>query len=245
MIELRNVTKHFGKLEVLNDLSLTIGKGERLCVIGKSGTGKSVLMKLVTGLLNADGGNILIEGEEVTNFRPEEWNHLMKHFGVVFQGSALFDSLTVEENVGIRLIEERILPPEQIRMQVADALSQVGLKPLEVLEKYPSELSGGMRKRVAVARAIVHKPAYVFYDEPTTGLDPINSQLIDDLVESLSTEPDRTSILITHDMYTVKHIATRVAMIHETRLHFVGTPTEFFASEDVVIREFLRRTKFE
>lgn len=244
MIELRNVSKSFGALQVIKDLSLSIGKGERLCVIGKSGTGKSVLMKLITGLLPSDSGEIWIEGENVTQYDQQQWNKLMHHFGVVFQGSALFDSLTVEENVGIRLFEERKLKPAQIREQVSDALEKVGLKPNEILHKYPAALSGGMRKRVGVARAIIHRPAYVFYDEPTTGLDPINSEVIDELIESLSHDPERTSILITHDMYTVKHIATRVLMIHEAELRFLGTPEELFASNDPVIQHFLKRTHF-
>lgn len=201
-------------------------------------------MKLITGLLPPDSGEIWIEGVNVTEFNQQKWNRLMHHFGVVFQGSALFDSLTVEENVGIRLFEERKLKPAQIRAQVAEALEKVGLKPEEILQKYPSALSGGMRKRVGVARAIIHRPAYVFYDEPTTGLDPINSEVIDELIESLSRDPDRTSILITHDMYTVKHIATRVMMLHDAELRFLGTPEELFASQDPVIQLFLKRTQF-
>lgn len=245
MIELRHVSKAFGPLQVIRDLSLTIGKGERLCIIGKSGTGKSVLMKLITGLLAVDEGEIWINGENVTHYSQRQWNQLMHHFGVVFQGSALFDSLTVEENVGIRLFEDRKAKPEEIRQRVSEALRLVGLKPEEILQKYPSSLSGGMRKRVGVARAIIHRPEYVFYDEPTTGLDPINSEVIDELISSLSNDPDRTSILITHDMYTVKHIATKVLMIHEAELRFWGTPEALFSSTDPVILSFLKRTHFD
>jgi phospholipid/cholesterol/gamma-HCH transport system ATP-binding protein len=161
---------------------------------------------------------------------------------VVFQGAALFDSLTVLENVGIRLFEERKLKASKIREMAAEAVKQVGLDPDSVLQKYPSELSGGMQKRVGIARAVVHSPKVVFYDEPTTGLDPVNSSLIDDLMELLSQQEGRTSIIITHDMYTVKTIATKVAFLHDRHLHFLGTPEEMFASSDVEIRKFLDRS---
>lgn len=242
MIELRGVWKGFGGQSILEDISMTIGEGERVCIIGKSGSGKSVSMKIMTGLLKADKGEVWINGENASAFRNKDWSRILPHFGVVFQGAALFDSLSVLENVGIRLYEERILKPAQIRDMAAEAVRQVGLDPDSVLKKYPSELSGGMQKRVGVARAIVHSPKVVFYDEPTTGLDPVNSGLIDDLMELLSREEGRTSIIITHDMYTVKTIATKVAFIHNRRLHFLGTPEEMFASTDVEIRKFLDRS---
>lgn len=242
MIELRGVWKGFGKQQILEDISMEIADGEKLCVIGQSGSGKSVTMKIITGILKPDRGQVFIDGDEVTRFRGKEWNKVLTHFGVVFQGAALFDSLTVLENVGIRLIEERSHSKEEIRSLAAEALQQVGLDPEVNLPKFPSELSGGMQKRVGIARAIVHRPRYLFYDEPTTGLDPVNSGLIDDLMNSLAQEDGRTSIIITHDMYTVKTIATKVAFIHNKRLHFFGTPEQLSASSDPAIVDFLSRS---
>lgn len=242
MIELRSVWKGFGSQQILEDISMEVQDGEKLCIIGQSGSGKSVTMKIMTGLLKADKGAVWIDGKNVTYYRDQDWNPILVNFGVVFQGAALFDSLTVLENVGIRLFEERSHREKDIREMAAVALASVGLEPDVVLDKYPSELSGGMQKRVGIARAIVHKPRVVFYDEPTTGLDPVNSSLIDELMDSLSQEAGRTSVIITHDMYTVKTIATKVAFIHNKRLHFHGTPEEMFASEDAEIRRFLERS---
>lgn len=242
MIELRGVWKGFGKQQILEDISMEIPDGEKLCVIGQSGSGKSVTMKIITGILKPDRGQVLIDGHEVTKFRGREWNQILTHFGVVFQGAALFDSLSVLENVGIRLIEEKSHSKAEIQKLAAEALSQVGLDPEVNLSKYPSELSGGMQKRVGIARAIVHRPRYLFYDEPTTGLDPVNSGLIDGLMNDLAQEDGRTSIIITHDMYTVKTIASKVAFIHNKRLHFFGTPSELLASEDPAIQDFLARS---
>lgn len=242
MIELNGVWKGFGEQQILEDISFQINEGDRLCIIGQSGSGKSVTMKIMTGILKADKGSVLIDGEDVTKFRPKDWTKVLVNFGVVFQGAALFDSLSVLENVGLRLFEDRKFSREKITSLARESLSQVGLDPDTVMPKYPSELSGGMQKRVGVARAIVHKPQYVFYDEPTTGLDPVNSGLIDDLMHELSLQEGRTSIIITHDMFTVKTIATKVAYIHNRRLHFFGTPEELFASKDPDVVAFLARS---
>ncbi len=242
MIELQGVWKGFGKQQVLEDISLTAGAGDRLCIIGQSGSGKSVAMKIMIGILKADKGRLIVDGVDATQFRPKDWTKLLVNFGVVFQGAALFDSLNVLENVGLRLFEERKLSRKMIEDMARLSISQVGLDPGTVLEKYPSELSGGMKKRVGIARAIIHKPNHVFYDEPTTGLDPLNSSLIDNLIHRLSLEEGRTSIIITHDMYTVKTIATKVAYIHNCRLHFFGTPEELVASEDPDVKAFLSRS---
>jgi phospholipid/cholesterol/gamma-HCH transport system ATP-binding protein len=241
MIELKSVWKGFQDQLILENVSMQIPDGEKLCIIGQSGIGKSVLMKLMTGLLEADRGEVWVEGQNVTRFRTKEWNGILKDFGVVFQSAALFDSLTVLENVGIRLYEEGLQKPKEIEAQVAESLEMVGLVPKEILHKYPSELSGGMQKRVGVARAIVHRPKYIFYDEPTTGLDPVNSGRIDDMINSLAQGKGRTSIIITHDMYTVQSIATKVAFIHDRKLHFYGTSAELFASQDPEIKKFLAR----
>jgi phospholipid/cholesterol/gamma-HCH transport system ATP-binding protein len=242
MIELRNVWKGFSGQSILEELSFTVEEGEKLCIIGKSGGGKSVTLKLMTGLLEPDRGQVVINGEDTGLFRPKDWARVLTDFGVVFQGSALFSSLSVFENVGIRLLEERRHPRAEIRDMAAAALESVGLKPSEVMDKFPAELSGGMQKRVGVARAIVHQPRYLFYDEPTTGLDPVSSGMIDELMDSLAQAPNRTSIIITHDMYTVKTIASKVIFIHDRKLHFNGTPAALFASSDPVIRAFLSRS---
>jgi phospholipid/cholesterol/gamma-HCH transport system ATP-binding protein len=241
MISLKSVWKGFGDQSILEGISLDVPTGEKLCVIGQSGIGKSVLLKLMVGLLRPDAGEVWVDGQEVTHYRSRDWNLLLHDFGVVFQGAALFDSLSVWENVGIRMIEDRKFPQAQIMEHVAASLEAVGLHPAEVLKKYPAELSGGMQKRVGIARAIVNRPRYLFFDEPTTGLDPVNSTRIDELINSLAQEPGRTSIIITHDMYTVKTIATQVAMIHEGKLHFHGKPQAFFASGDAEVRKFLER----
>lgn len=221
---------------------MEIPDGEKLCIIGESGIGKSVMLKIMTGLLVADRGEIVIDGMDVTRFRPKDWNRLLLDFGVVFQAAALFDSLTVYENVGIRMIEERALKSAAIAERVAESLVQVGLDPAEVMQKYPAALSGGMQKRVGIARAIVNRPKYIFYDEPTTGLDPVNSGRIDALMQSLAREKGRTSIIITHDMYTVKTIATKVAFLYDHKLHFLGTPQQLAESQDPEIQKFLARS---
>lgn len=242
MIELRNVWKGFSGQSILEDLSFTVSDGEKVCIIGKSGGGKSVSLKLMTGLLEPDRGEVWIDGENTGRFRAKDWARVLTDFGVVFQGAALFSSLSVFENVGIRLLEERTHTRAQIRELAAAALESVGLNPGAVLDKFPAELSGGMQKRVGVARAIIHEPRYLFYDEPTTGLDPVSSGMIDELMDSLSHKPGRTSIIITHDMYTVKTIASKVIFIHDRKLHFNGTPEALFASSDPVIQAFLSRS---
>jgi phospholipid/cholesterol/gamma-HCH transport system ATP-binding protein len=242
MIELRAISKGFQDQLILEEISLSIPTGEKLCVIGQSGTGKSVMMKLIVGLLEPDEGELWIDGENATRFSPRDWNRVLQDFGVVFQSAALFDSLRVWENVGIRMIEERTLKKAAITDRVAEALEMVGLQPGDVLTKYPSELSGGMQKRVGIARAIVNKPRYLFYDEPTTGLDPVNSSRIDELMNTLAQEQGLTSIIITHDMFTVKTIATSVAMIHDRKLHFNGTPAQFTTHPDPEIQKFLSRS---
>ncbi|GAB4405388.1 MAG: ATP-binding cassette domain-containing protein [Bacteroidia bacterium] len=241
MIRLRGVSKSFGSQLVLDQIDMDIATGTRLCIVGGSGAGKSVLTKLILGLEEPDAGEIFIDDQAVGDFRPGDWQRVLYDFGVVFQGAALFDSLSVLENVGIRLFEARELPPGEIVTQVEAALRLVGLSP-EVMSKYPAELSGGMRKRVGIARAIIHRPRYLIYDEPTTGLDPISSQLIDDLIVGLSREPGRTSLIITHDMDTVRHVGGEVAMIADQRLLFYGPVQDFLRSDQPYIRSFLQRS---
>lgn len=240
MIELKNISQFFGEQHVLDNISMRIEDGDKLCIVGKSGSGKSVLMKLMTGLLELETGEVIFDDRSVLGFRDRDWNKLMQEVGVVFQDAALFDSQTVLENVGIRLIEERKLKEDEIRALVLKTIKDVGLTE-ETLAKFPAELSGGMQKRVGIARAVIHHPRYLFYDEPTTGLDPLTAETIDHLIEKQSEEPGRTSIIITHDLATVRDIASKVAMIYEKKLHFFGTPDEFFNSDDPVLKRFLKR----
>jgi phospholipid/cholesterol/gamma-HCH transport system ATP-binding protein len=244
MIEFRAVSKAFGRQQVLEDVNLAVPPGAKLCLVGGSGSGKSVLCKLLLGLEQPDAGEICIEGRATDAFQAADWRELMQDFGVVFQGAALFDFLTVEENVGIRLFEEGKTPRAQIRLRVLEALRQVNLGE-EVLEKYPQQLSGGMRKRVGIARAIIHRPRYLIFDEPTTGLDPVNSAATDQLIELLASDPSRTTLIVTHDMETVRGIATHVAMIAERRILFSGETGDFFRSELPAVRAFLSRGNFQ
>jgi len=210
-------------------------------LLGGSGSGKSVLVKLILGLEEIDQGEIFIEAQPVSQFSRAAWQNTLANFGVVFQGAALFDSLNVLRNVGIKYFEERKESSGIIRNKVIKALASVNLE-ADILDKYPSQLSGGMKKRVAIARAILHQPKYLVYDEPTTGLDPESASVIDELIENLAQAPERTSIIITHDMHTVKNIATEVALIHEKKIFFHGSKEDFFASEEREIRAFLQRT---
>lgn len=241
MIELKNISKSFGKSKVLDNVSLTIHEGERLCIIGKSGCGKSVLLKHIVGLLQPDGGEVWIDGTNVTNFLDEQWYEILPRFGVVFQGSALFDSLTVGENVGMTLYEEKQMEAENILSEVSSALQKVALKD-DILNLKPASLSGGMKKRVSIARALIHKPNYLLYDEPTTGLDPIVSERIDDLIEQLSHLKGTTSVVVTHDLFTVQKIATRVVMIDNRKICFEGTVTELEKSENETVKDFIKRS---
>lgn len=240
MIQIDHISKRFGQQTVLENISMVIPTGSRLCVVGSSGAGKSVLSRLIMGLEKPDSGEIYIDEEAISSLNQKDWRRILDEFGVVFQGAALFDSLNVLENVGLKLFENREGTRSQIRDRVVEALAQVNLS-AEILPKYPGQLSGGMRKRVGIARAIIHDPVYIVYDEPTTGLDPISADTIDALIESLAKKPGRTSIIITHDMATVKNIATQVAMIYRHQLLFEGTPAQFMASEDPSVRAFLAR----
>lgn len=243
MIQLHDVHKAFGAQQILRGVSLAIPDGEQLFIVGGSGTGKSVLTKVVLGLEQPDAGHVEIDERDTRQFSQRDWHAVLAQFGVVFQGAALFDSLDVLENVGIRLYETHRLPAADIRARVIEALVQVNLS-ADILHKYPAELSGGMRKRVGIARAIIEEPRYLVYDEPTTGLDPASSEVIDGLIESLAQRrPGRTSLVITHDMRSVRRLATRVVMLHQAEVYFDGPAAAFFASEDEVIARFLARER--
>ena len=240
MIRLTDVCKSFDGHQVLENINLEIPDGSRLCLVGGSGSGKSVLIKMILGLESPDSGKIEIDGVSVSNFSLADWREVLNYFGVVFQGAALFDSLSVFENVGIKLIESREFADEIIQERAITALESVNLS-ADLLNKYPAELSGGMRKRVGIARAIIHDPRVLVYDEPTTGLDPVSAGMIDQLIRQLAEREGRTSIIVTHDMETVRNIATQVAMLYQKRLLFNGTKDDFLASHSPIIKYYLSR----
>ena len=242
MIEIKNLKKSFGKKEVLRGVDLNIEEGKTNVIIGASGCGKSVMLKHIVGLLKPDQGHILIDGEDITKMNEKEIYAIRKKFGFLFQSAALFDSMTVGENVGIALRENTLTPKTEINRIVSEKLGMVDLPGTENL--MPSELSGGMRKRVGLARALATNPQYILYDEPTTGLDPITSETIDELMDAVaqSHSPKVTSIIVTHDIFTVYEIGDRVAMMYEGKVHFNGTPEELRATSDPIVRQFLERT---
>jgi len=242
MIEIKNLHKAFGDNKVLQGVNLDIDTGETLVIIGRSGCGKSVLIKHIVGLLFPDNGYVKVEGRKVDEMSMKELYDLRTKFGFLFQGSALFDSMTVEENISLPLVESRIkFSISEIDKKVAEKLEMVGMSGVQKLK--PAELSGGMKKRVGLARALITDPDYIFYDEPTTGLDPIMSDSIDDLIKELTEKLNSTSVVVTHDMYSVKNIADRVAMMNEGKIHFSGTPSELLSSKDPIIKEFIKRTE--
>ncbi|MCK9280708.1 MAG: ABC transporter ATP-binding protein [Melioribacteraceae bacterium] len=241
MIEIIDLHKSFGSNNVLRGINLNINKGESLAIIGKSGSGKSILLKHIVGLLEPDQGEVKIEGKVISSLSKKELYEVRKKFGFLFQGAALFDSMTVEENISLPLVENNsTISKEEIDSIVEDKLNLVGLPDTQKLK--PSELSGGMKKRVGLARALVTNPDYILYDEPTTGLDPIMSDSIDELIRSLSNKLDVTSIVVTHDMVSVRNTADRVAMVHNGKIYFTGTPQELLDSDDEVAVNFIRRT---
>lgn len=242
MIRIIDLHKSFGEQKVLNGINLEINDGETIAIIGRSGCGKSVLIKHIIGLLKPDKGNVEVDGKIVNELNEDELYELRKNFGYLFQGAALFDSLTVEENVGLALIENTRMKINDIRKIVNEKLALVNL--FDVNEKKPAELSGGMKKRVGLARALVTNPKYILYDEPTTGLDPISSDTIDQLIYDLSKKLNVTSIVVTHDMVSVNKVADRVAMIHDGKIHFDGKFDDFVNADDEVIQNFIRRTGY-
>lgn len=242
MIEIKDLFKNFGSKKVLQGVNLSIEKGETLVIIGRSGCGKSVLIKHIVGLLQPDKGFVKVEEKVVSDLAEKDLYELRKKFGFLFQGAALFDSMTVEENVSLPLVEsKKTFEKLEIKKNVEEKLSLVGLE--SVLSLKPSELSGEMKKRVALAMAPVTNPSYIFYDEPTTGLDPIMSDSIDSLIKDLSKKLQVTSVVVTHDMYSVKNVADRVAMMNEGKIYFSGKPDELINSNDRVIQDFIRRTE--
>lgn len=237
-ISLHGVTKAFGPKKVLQGIDLEVAAGESMVVIGGSGTGKSVLLKCILGLMEPNGGSIQIDGEETTDLARHERARVMRKFGVLFQGGALFDSLRVWENVAFGPIQSDGMPVDEAR-EVADAkLGAVGLGP-EIGELFPSELSGGMQKRVALARAIAREPEIIFFDEPTTGLDPIMADVINDLIVKCVSDLGATAISITHDMASARKIGHRVGMLHEGKLIWQGPVGDIDRSGNAHVDQFI------
>lgn len=237
-IELRDVHKAFGPKHVLNGVSVKVKKGESLVIIGGSGTGKSVTLKCILGLLYPDKGQILVDGEDTTNLRGSAREKVLTKFGMLFQGAALFDSLPVWENVAFGLIQGRGMPKAQAKEIAIAKLAQVGLN-ADVGELRPAELSGGMQKRVSLARAIAAEPEVIFFDEPTTGLDPIMADVINELIKKCVRELGATAISITHDMASCRRIADKVAMIYEGKFIWEGDVKDIDRSGNQYVDQFI------
>lgn len=236
MITLSGVTKTFGSNRVLRGVDLTIPSGQSMVIIGGSGTGKSVLLKCILGLVRPDAGTISLDGQDVTTADRDAF---LARFGMLFQGGALFDSLRVWENVAFRLLRGSAkLPKAEAREVAIEKLRRVGLKP-ETANLYPAELSGGMQKRVGLARAIAAEPEIIFFDEPTTGLDPIMAGVINDLIREIVVEMGATAMTITHDMTSVRAIADRVAMLHDGVIQWTGPVSDLDATPDPYVQQFI------
>lgn len=238
MIRIEDLHKSFGPQAVLRGLNLEVASGEIMVIIGRSGGGKSVLLKHLIGLLRPDRGRIVVDGTEITALRGGEMDRVRERYGVVFQGGALFDSMSVFDNVAFPLREKRRVPAGEIRDRVEEKLQQVGLSGMG--HKNPAEISGGMRKRVAIARALVTEPEIVFFDEPTTGLDPILVNTIHHLIVELHRKFRFTAVMVSHEIPEIFRIADRVAMLHEGVIVEAGTPDAIQASRSPVVQQFIR-----
>lgn len=238
-IKIRAVSlyKSFGEKDVLHGINIEVRRGESMVVIGGSGSGKTVLIKCIIGLMRPDQGEIHVDGLEITSLDEKRMNEVRKKFGMLFQGGALFDSMTVWENVGFGLRQQTRLSEEEIRRVASEKLALVGLKNVEDL--MPAELSGGMRKRVSLARAIAMEPEILLYDEPTTGIDPIMADAINDLIVQMKEKLNVTSIAITHDMKSAYKIADRIAMLYQGKIIEVGTPGETRNSSNPMVQQFI------
>ena len=237
MIKLIDVHKSFGPKVVLQGFTLDISEGETMVIIGYSGGGKSVAIKHIVGLLEPDRGEVWVDGKEVPTLARRDLYELRSHIGYVFQFAALFDSFSIGDNVAMGLRKQGVLNPEEIEVRVREALDLVDLP--DVANRFPAELSGGMRKRVGIARAIALRPKYMLYDEPTTGLDPVTSATIDELMVRMREVLGVTSVVITHDMRSAYTVGTRIAMLFEGRVRQVGTVDEIKGSTDPVVRQFI------
>jgi phospholipid/cholesterol/gamma-HCH transport system ATP-binding protein len=237
MIEVRDLKKKFGALPVLQGATFSIDKGEAVAIIGASGGGKSVLLKHLIGLITPDSGEVHIDGINIAGLDERELMPVRRKFGMLFQGAALFDSMTVEENVAFVLNREGRFSPAEIARKVGEVLDLVGLNGTQ--KKWPDELSGGMRKRVGLARAVIYEPQILLYDEPTTGLDPIAADTIDHLIVRVVEKLKVTSIAVTHDMRSVRRISKRILMLYQGRIYADETPDDLFKSTDPIVHRFV------
>ncbi len=238
-IQMKDVHKAFGPKHVLNGVNLDVPRGESVVIIGGSGTGKSVTLKCILGILTPDSGSILVDGKETVRQAQSEREEMLRRFGMLFQGSALFDSLSVWENVAFGLIQGRGTPRDEAKDIAIEKLAQVGLGP-EIGELSPAELSGGMQKRVGLARAIASDPDVIFFDEPTTGLDPIMGDIINDLIVKCVKEVGATAISITHDMASARKIADKIAMIYKGEIIWEGAASEVDHSGNEIVDQFIK-----
>lgn len=241
MIELHGVKKRFGEQIVLDGVDFVVQDGETVALLGPSGTGKSVLLKHIVGLIRQDAGTVVVDGKDVAQLRRDELRDLRSTIGYVFQNGALFDSLTVFENIRLGITDDaKFRDEDYARERIGRCLQLVNLS-LDTADKHPAQLSGGMRKRVGISRAIAGTPKYLLYDEPTSGLDPVNSDIIDDLVKSLAHELGVTSVMVTHDVKGAFRVADRLALLTHGKIVQAGTPKEFMESRVPEVREFLER----
>lgn len=238
MIEMRDVKKSFGSKHVLTGIDIEVERGQSLVIIGGSGSGKSVTIKCIIGLLHADSGLITVDGQDITHVKDSQRETFLSKFGMLFQGGALFDSLNVWQNVAFGLTEARRVPKDQAHETALEKLARVGLGP-EVADLYPAELSGGMQKRVGLARAIATEPEIIFFDEPTTGLDPIMADVINELIRECVQDLGATAVTITHDMSSVRKIADKVSMIHDGKIIWSGPRDEIDDCGNPYVEQFV------
>jgi phospholipid/cholesterol/gamma-HCH transport system ATP-binding protein len=236
IIEIENLSKAFGEKVILDNISLDVKTGENLVVFGRSGTGKSVLLKCIIGLLKPDNGNIFIKGQDITKVKHKELNRIRKHTSFLFQGAALYDSMTVRENLAFHLTRNVKVTEKEAEEKIIHTLDLVSLR--EAIDKMPSELSGGMKKRIGLARSIITDPEVIFYDEPTTGLDPISSKEISELIRDLQKELNMTSIIVTHDLICANIIADRAIFLKDAKIAYEGTLAELTKSDDKYLQNF-------
>jgi phospholipid/cholesterol/gamma-HCH transport system ATP-binding protein len=242
IVEFKDVWKRYGNKEILAGVNLTISRGEVLCVLGPSGTGKSVTIRHINGLTQPDEGDVFVFGNSVVGLSEEQLTPVRQRTAMLFQGGALFDSMNVEQNIAFPVVEHTDKPPEEVARIVAEKLSMVGLPGIQ--KKMTSELSGGMRKRVALARSIALEPEIILYDEPTTGLDPVSSEKIAQLIKDLNTRLKITSVVVTHDVVMARTVADRVAFLHQGRFQFIGTFSAAARSTQPILQDYFRAMGF-